>query len=116
MKKGMVVSLLVLAAFAIYPRAQKMTNSSHEEWLREKYKEATSIEAGMNRADLLNLFIEDGGLQTIPATKYVLKDCRMIKIDVDFDTKYGQAHRKVPDKDLRITKVSKPYLEYMYVD
>ena len=70
----------------------------------------------MNRADLLKLFEEDGGLQTIPAGRYVLKSCQLIQIEVKFNTQYGVDYQPMPDRDLKITNVSKPYLERMAID
>jgi len=40
----------------------------------------------------------------------------MIKIDVEFDTQYGVRYAKKPDPELKITNVSKPYLEYASLD
>jgi hypothetical protein len=60
--------------------------------------------------------MEDGGVQRIPATRYILRNCNMIKVDVDFDTEYGQAYKPVPDEKLKIKSVSKPYLEYKHYD
>jgi len=99
-----------------YPRAQTANGQAHEPWLEERYKEATSIKTGMTRADLLKLFEEDGGLQSIPAGRYVLKSCHLIQIEVKFDTKYGVNYRPTPDENLKIVEVSRPYLERMAMD
>lgn len=87
-----------------------------KQWLEERYKEATSIKTGMSRADLMKLFDEDGGFQGIPASRYVLKSCRLIQIEVKFDAKYGVAYKPTPNEDLKIVEVSKPYLERMALD
>jgi hypothetical protein len=86
------------------------------QWLHERYAEATSIKPGMSRADLLRVFREDGGLQTTPATHYILKSCDMIQIEAKFDMEYGRAYKEKPDPDLKITKVSRPYLKYPSMD
>jgi hypothetical protein len=84
--------------------------------LEQRYKEATSIKAGMSRADLVKLFDEDGGMQTSPAGRYVLKSCRLIQIEVKWDNPYGAASRTMPDDKLKIAEVSKPFLQPMALD
>jgi hypothetical protein len=67
---------------------QQKENSS-EEWLQAIYKEATSIHKGMTRAELLEKYKIDGGIQRIPESRFILKACSLIKIEVEFDTPYG---------------------------
>ncbi len=90
--------------------------NSPQEWLREIYKEATSIQAGMTRAELLEKYRIDGGVQRIPESRFILKSCSLIKIEVEFDTLYGQSYKPKPDNQLIITKISQPYLEYPTMD
>ena len=118
MKIGLllIAGLLLITGARIYSPAQTANDQTHQQWLEERYNQATSIKAGMTRADLLKLFEEDGGLQTIPAGRYVLKSCRLIQIEVKFDTKYGVDYQPIPAKDLKITNVSRPYLERMAID
>ena len=111
-----IAGLLVIVGARTYPRAQTANGQAHEQWLEEKYKEATSIKTGTTRADLLKLFEEDGGLQSIPAGRYVLKSCHLIQIEVKFDTKYGVNYQPTPDENLKIVEVSRPYLERMAMD
>ena len=70
----------------------------------------------MSRAELMKVFEEDGGLQRIPAGRYVLRSCRMIKVEVEFDVGYGQASGMQPGEEVKIKGISKPYLEYMHAD
>ena len=111
-----IACLLIFSAAATYSPGQVATSQSPDQWLQDKYREATSIKAGMSREDLLKVFMEDGGLNTIPATRYVLRSCHMIKVDVAFDTEYGQAYKEKPDRELKIKQISKPYLENMFID
>ena len=108
--------LLIFPTAAIYSQEQVATDQPPDKWLQDRYKEASSIKAGMSREDLLKVFMEDGGLNTIPATRYVLRSCHMIKVNVDFETEYGQAYKERPDKELKIKQISKPYLENMFMD
>jgi len=107
-----IIGLLLFATYSITTHGQGELEEVHRQWLYERYAEATSIKPGMSRADLLRVFKGDGGLQRIPATRYLLKSCNMIKVEVEFDTEYGQAYKEKLDADLKITKVSQPYLEY----
>ena len=107
----------------------------HDDGLQAKYSEATSVKVGMTRADLIKLFRMDGGLQRVGIpTRYVLRDTGMIKVDVEFekppDAKKivlpedlkpeagGEAERYqiVPNEELKITEISKPYLEPPFYD
>ncbi|MFN2576973.1 MAG: hypothetical protein ABR607_04710 [Pyrinomonadaceae bacterium] len=111
-----IAGLLVIIALRTFPQAQTVGDQAHQQWLAERYKEAISIKAGMSRADLLKLFDEDGGLQTIPAGRYVLKSSGLIQVEVKFDAEYGVDYKPMPDKDLKITNISRPYLERMAID
>jgi len=62
------------------------------------------------------IFEEDGGLQSIPAGRYVLKSCHVIQIEVKFDTEDGVNHKPTPDENLKIIEVSRPYLQRMALD
>ena len=101
---------------------------NHDQWLQERYFEATSIKAGMTRADLLKFFRIDGGLQPLLPTRYVLKRTTLIKVDVEFDVptvgsrivpedlRFEMRNSKqdfqfVPNDKLRIKRISKPYVE-----
>ncbi|MDQ3817391.1 MAG: hypothetical protein M3362_06840 [Acidobacteriota bacterium] len=107
---------LSIGTIAVSPSNRSEASQNPRQWLEERYKEATSIKVGMSRAELMKVFEEDGGLQRIPASRYVLKSCPMIKVEVAFDVEYGQAYREKPDEELKIKSISKPYLEYMNTD
>jgi|SRR5436853_5325851 hypothetical protein len=111
-----VACLLIFSVAATYSPGQVASSPSPDQWLQDKYREATSIKAGMSREDLLKVFMEDGGLNTIPATRYVLRSCHLIKVEVAFNTEYGQAYKEKPDRELKIGRISKPYLENMFID
>jgi hypothetical protein len=81
-----------------------LMTASHESWLRARIAEAQSIKPGMALAQLLEHFAEDGGMQPIPATRYVLSSCAMIKVDVELDAAS------------RLRSISRPYLELPYMD
>ncbi len=107
-------ALLCLALGCAFAAVQFQPSGSHEAWLQARMTEATSVKPGATRADLLKIFEADGGLQRIPAARYVLITCHLIKVDVEFEPpEPPSADQPVPaDADLKIATVSKPYLEY----
>ncbi len=73
----------------------------------------SKIRPGQQRADLHDDWIPDGGLQVPHSTRYTLKTCQSVKIDVDF-----QKTDSDPFNDPRalIAKVSRPYLQFPIFD
>jgi hypothetical protein len=98
-------------------KQQSEEEEKHHKWLRERMEEAHSIKVGMSRAELLKVFDPDGGRDLIPPIRYVLDSCSLIKVDVQFEIPKGTpiAHLP-PDNELKITSISKPYLEPMFMD
>jgi len=80
------------------------------QWLSKSLASAQTIKMGMTRRDLLTLFKEDGGVQSIKSKRYVYKQCPIIKVDVSF-----QPIRPITLDD-RIERISEPYLENPYSD
>lgn len=115
-------SLLVVAlfftigTFTANSLSPNEARQNYRQWLEERYQEATSVRAGMSRAELIKVFEEDGGLQRIPAGRYVLRSCHMIKVEAEFDVEYGRDYKERPDKELKIKEISKPFLEYEHTD
>ncbi|MFL6208082.1 MAG: hypothetical protein ACJ74W_04490 [Pyrinomonadaceae bacterium] len=140
MLKPVLLLLFLICSITVAQRSHPTaTEQAHRQWLEERYKEATSITAGMTYADLDKLFIMDGGLQPMLPERFVLKSCDMIKVDVQFDVPkgvrpiilpeglrqvaVGGAHptdesdfRYVPDGQLKIKSISRPHLEHMSLD
>jgi hypothetical protein len=86
-------------------------------WLLDRMLEAQSIKVGVSRADLLRVFMPDGGWQRIPAAAYVLRSCDLIKVDVEFRFPERASPRNPPpDAELTILKISRPYLDLMTTD
>jgi hypothetical protein len=84
------------------------------QWLQERIREAKAIKSGMSRLELLKICDVEGGLQPIPATRYVLKSCPLIKVDVEFDAKASDP--KTKDSEMKIIKVSRLYLDFTIAD
>ncbi len=85
---------------------------NHRKWLTSVMMEIQTIKVGMTREQLLKVFITEGGLSTYTWRTYVHRDCRYIKVNVNFNT---INKNKESPKDI-ITKISKPYLQWSISD
>jgi hypothetical protein len=107
-------------------------DGKHYQWLVDRMIEAESVKVGMTRADLLKVFIPDGGLRSGPQEHYVLRRCSAIKVKVTFELPKGVTQQDVGqleqhdladtaqdlplNSEIKITSVSRPYLELMFMD
>lgn len=93
----------------------------HWDWLGQRWDEAKAMRPGISEADLSVVFEPDGGLQPIPAQRWILRRCNFIKIDVQFE-KNLQSHDpsyslfSLPSYSLKTTKISEPRIEPMVMD
>ena len=116
-KTTLLLACLASAIGAGALRSGVTTEDDQRRWLAERYAEAVSVRPGMSRRDLRRLFRPDGGLQTIPSSRYVLKSCALIKVEVKFALPEGAGRvdfrdeNEAADAALKITEVSRPYLE-----
>ena len=118
----LIVCVLLIVSIGVFlgppmktlPTAQ--CDQVYAQWIEARYREATSVKEGMTVADLQKAFTEDGGIQLPLTRRYILKSCRWIKIDVELDSPQGEERRFPPGTNVRIKKVSKPYLESWIAD
>jgi len=106
----LVLSSSVASAQTSVP-AQSGDDQAHLLWLSETLTSVQTIKAGMTRRDLLTIFRQDGGLQSVEAERYVDKQYPIIKVDVTFTTTDTGDHLND-----RIKGISKPYLESPFFD
>ena len=106
-------------------------------WLIDRMMEALSIQVGMSLEELLRVYEPDGGLQTTSLMeriqpsgdvddemlsqrcdegRFVLRACPLLKVRVDFEIPAGIDPIEASRKDVKITKLSKIYLEPPHVD
>ena len=106
-------------------------------WLIDRMKEAMSIQVGMSLEELLRVYEPDGGLQSSSLMEriqpsgdaddevlshrtnegyFVLRACPLLKVRVDFEIPAGIDPIEASRKDVKITKLSKIYLEPPHVD
>lgn len=69
-------------------------------------EEIDTIEEGMTRDDLLQVFDEEGGFSTPLKRTYVYRGCHMIKVDARFQVRHAIGEHL----DDKIVKLSRPYL------
>lgn len=89
--------------------------------MEQALKDISSIQSGMTRADLLRVFVPEGGLATRDGQQFVYRRCPYLKVVVNFhkpddaDMDWGNA----PEEEWRgdvILSVSKPFLESIASD
>lgn len=95
--------------------AQSQNAESHTQWVTRSLKEMQSVKVGLSRADLLKVFKEEGGLSTRYHRRYVYRDCPYFKVDVEFEAVEAKADGGEHASD-KITKISKPFLEWSITD
>ena len=123
--------LMIICSVLTLTGSDYQTDRNHDQWLQERYVEATSIKEGMTRADLLKVFRMDGGLQPYLPNRYVLKSSNLIKVDVEFDVpvvnrmvpedlrferRDSEGFQSVSNDKLKIKRISKPYVEPFMMD
>jgi hypothetical protein len=129
---GVACFLIQPAASAQKPNSTVNEDAKHFHWLVDRMVEAGSVKVGMTRADLLKVIIADGGFHSTPQEYYVLRRCSLIKVKVTFELPKGVTRQNLDqleqhdaadtaqdlplNSQIKITSVSKPYLESMYAD
>lgn len=93
----------------VTPSGEPVMDWGHAQWVGSVLAWIDTIKPGMTRSDLLNVFTTEGGLYTRTHGTYVLKQCGIIKVDVEFSISGSEAEDK-------IRQISKPYLEYGITD
>ncbi len=84
-------------------------------WISASLMDMQSLKVGMTRAELLKVFMEEGGISNRTWRRYVYRKCGYIKVDVEFAAVGNlDSHEQSPDD--WITKISKPFLEFAIMD
>ena len=90
-------------------------DSAETRWLAASLMDMQSIKVGMTRAELLKVFMEEGGISSRSRRRYVYRRCGYIKVDVEFEPAGDtNSHEQSPDD--RISKISNPFLEWSIRD
>ena len=113
-------SLISLLAFclvtfvstaAILPSSESPGADEHTTWIAKSLKEIETVKVGMTRSDLLRVFQEEGGISTRTSRRYVYRDCKYIKVDVEFEPVGEPENKATQSPRDKIIKISKPFLE-----
>jgi len=108
--------------FAGLPDGKDQPSQAHLAWVFEVLKQMQTIVPGMTREALYRVFTTEGGLSTRLQRTFVSRDCPYFKVDVEFQAT-GRSDRDesggiapVEDRNDRILKISRPYLQFSIVD
>jgi hypothetical protein len=103
---------LILCSFSTPSFADRSVDKNLTQQISDILKECESIKSGMTRADLLKIFITEGGLSSQTWRTFVHSRCPYIKVDVEF----APTESKQEQPTDIITKISKPYLAWTIID
>jgi hypothetical protein len=94
----------------------------HIDWIRNSLLKIQTIQVGMTRGQLLDVFTTEGGLSTGLQRTYVFRECPYIKVNVKFSA-VGRPERDaegrvtLEESELDIIKeISNPYLQWTVAD
>jgi len=104
--------LVIGSSILLRPAISDASDSSCDSQIVAAMQAAERLKPGMHRSDVLKDFVEDGGIATRSSGRFLLRNSRYIKIDVEFETAMDD---KTSADDI-ILKVSKPYLEHRFTD
>ena len=80
------LSAIVLSlTISILPAQGYRNSEAQTEWIAKSLREMKTIKVGMVRADLLKVFVTEGGISTPLNRTYVYRECPYIKVDVEFE-------------------------------
>ena len=101
---------------------QEQCPQERRQWVAQALQKMQSIQTGMTRKDLLEVFTTEGGLSTGLRRTYVSQECPYFKVDVEFEA-VGRPSRDgegrvtlVEDNRDVIVKISKLYLQFSIMD
>ena len=104
-----------LSALRVQPNARPY-GSEQARWIMQHLPELESIKVGMTRGELSKVFMEEGGFSARTSQRYVYRKCGYVKVDVEFAPASANDNAIHGRPDDRITKISKPYLEWAIWD
>ena len=92
---------------------KREASQHHTEWISRCIKRIQSIKPGATRGELIDVLSTEGGISNRRGRRYVYKECKYIKVDVEFKPIGDEPFEN--DNDI-ITKISKPFLEWSIAD
>ncbi len=85
-------------------------------WIVNVLNQTQTLHAGMKRRELDHLLTTEGGISTRRQRTYVLRECKYIKFDIQFQEVPGPADSIEGSPEDVIVSVSRPYLEFGHSD
>ena len=110
------VVLISLCGFISLSSSASSRMETHQEWIAKSLREIEAVKVGMTRADLAKVFTTEGGLSTRTQQRFVYRECRYIKVDVEFEAVGEPKNQTLLQPEDKITKISKPFLEWSIID
>ena len=108
--------LLTFVSAAAISRSPSYGADEHTVWIAKSLKEIETVKVGMTRSDLLRVFQEEGGISTRTSRRYVFRECKYIKVDVEFEPVGEPENKASQSPGDKIIKISKPFLEWTISD
>ena len=111
------VGLITFVCIApVSPSQSFGTDEDHTAWIAKSLREMERLKVGMTRGELLKVFQEEGGISTRKWRRYAYRDCRYIKVDVEFEPVGDLENGRIQSSLDKITRISKPFLEWSIMD
>lgn len=121
MQRRRALQLLPLAALA--PAAPSQPAPDHVRWVAATIQKMQTIQPGMSRAQLEQVFTTEGGLSTALQRTFISRDCRYFKVDVTFRHAASGIQNDHPRDTLLneqlddvVVTISRPYLQFSITD
>ena len=108
--------LISLCSFVFLPSSASSRIETHQEWIAKNLREIEAVKVGMTRAELAKVFTTEGGLSTRTQQRFVYRECRYIKVDVEFEAVGQTGNPTIRSPEDKIKKISKPFLEWTISD
>jgi len=112
-----ILGLLALCAARSEQTKPVPSETDHTAWVQKCLNDFQAIKPGMTRSEVEARLHTDGGFQGVQLRRFVHPACHLFKVEVEFEVK-GDANDQTwasRGKD-KVVKVSKPYLEPMFMD
>jgi hypothetical protein len=116
MKKlaSLILFMLALGILVVPSRADDETDKNLMKQISDILTECKKFTLGTTRAELMKVFTTEGGLSFTTHRILVHRRCPYIKVEVDFTL--SDAKQKDERPTDKVSKISKPYLEWSITD
>lgn len=105
---------LVSAPLVLGDEWTRAGDNDQTRWTADVLKSIETTKVGMTRQELRKVFTTEGGLSWVNRRRYVHRECAYIKVDVEFAPTHEGQREELPTD--RITKISRPFLEWSILD